>query len=80
MNFLKLTHNGETCLDFAIYANRKFMGENGDGGDDSYDSILQADVKNNKTFEKFFLDSPNSATEVICMTKLDGEAGHFSIR
>ncbi|KAL7648045.1 UNVERIFIED_CONTAM: hypothetical protein RMT77_001662 [Armadillidium vulgare] len=72
MNFFQLTHNGEKCVDFAIYANKKFMGENGDEDDDR-------DNKS-KTFEKFFLDSPKKATEVICMTKLDGEAGHFSIR
>ncbi|RXG54766.1 hypothetical protein Avbf_06696 [Armadillidium vulgare] len=73
MNFMELTQKEENFFDFGIYANKKFMGENGDE-----DYLEQLDI--DKMCEKFFLDSPMNATEVICMTKLDGEVGHFSVR
>ncbi|KAB7494678.1 hypothetical protein Anas_02690 [Armadillidium nasatum] len=71
LNFMQLTGK-EKKFDFAIYANKKFTG--GVGDEDDYQP------ESNDIWEEFCLDSPVNATEVICMTKLNGEAGHFTVR
>lgn len=71
LNFMRLTGK-EDEFDFAIYANKKFTG--GVGDEDDYHS------ETNDAWKDFCLDSPAKATEVICMNKLNGEAGHFSVR
>lgn len=73
LNFMQLSGKEGRKFDFAIYANKKFAGGKGDE-DDNYQS------ESKDTWKKFFIDSVEKANVVIFMKKLDGFAGHFSIR
>nr|XP_027235023.1 uncharacterized protein LOC113826353 [Penaeus vannamei] len=64
---------GETpFFDMVLYANKKFTGGVGDEDDSQPES--------NEAWRKYCLSSPDSATLVVGMTKLNGEAAHFSGR
>ncbi|KAG7177617.1 hypothetical protein Hamer_G008261 [Homarus americanus] len=61
-----------SCFDVVIYANKKFTGGIGDEDDE--------EVENNELWKQYFLEDPDTVSKVICMTKLNGEAAHFSGR
>lgn len=62
----------EKLFDFAVYANKKFTG--GIVDEDDYQP------ETNDIWREYCLQSPNDATEVVCIEKLNGEAGHFTVR
>lgn len=74
LNFMQLKEkDGGEKFDFAIYANKKFMG----GVGDEEGNFLP---ENKDMWKNFFVDSVTKANAVIIMKKLDGCAGHFAIR
>lgn len=59
-------------FDVVLYANKKFTGGVGDEDDRQPES--------SDLWKEYFLQDPDTADQVICMTKLNGEAAHFSGR
>ncbi|KAK8736795.1 hypothetical protein OTU49_004647, partial [Cherax quadricarinatus] len=74
----KMIPRGATIMEFnntkdvVIYANKKFVG--GVGDED------EVQPENNDIWKQYCLEDPDTATKVICMEKLNGEAAHFSVR
>ncbi|XP_047471215.1 uncharacterized protein LOC125026669 [Penaeus chinensis] len=64
---------GETSFfDMVLYANKKFTGGVGDEDESQPES--------NEAWKKYCISSPDSASLVVGMEKLNGEAAHFSGR
>ncbi|XP_071537269.1 uncharacterized protein [Panulirus ornatus] len=59
-------------FDVVLYANKKFTGGVGDEDD--------SQPANNDLWKDFFLQDPDTADQVVCMTKINGKAAHFSGR
>ncbi|KAK7074399.1 hypothetical protein SK128_008883 [Halocaridina rubra] len=62
----------ESYFDTVVYANKKFIG--GVGDED------ETQPENDLIWQQYCLQPPEVAKEVVCMTKLNGEAAHFSGR
>lgn len=65
-------HGQEKKFDVILYANKKFTG--GVGDED------ESQPENDDSWREYCLAPPETATDLICMTKLNGEAAHFSGR
>ncbi|XP_037784031.1 uncharacterized protein LOC119580142 [Penaeus monodon] len=65
-------HGQEKKYDVILYANKKFTG--GVGDED------ESQPENDDSWREYCLAPPETATDLICMTKLNGEAAHFSGR
>lgn len=65
-------HGQEKTYDVILYANKKFTG--GVGDED------ESQPENDDSWREFCLAPPETASELVCMTKLNGEAAHFSGR
>lgn len=64
---------GNSECSVAIYANRKFFQLD-------IDSLSGKNSSDHGTFDQYFIASASSATQVIAMEKVNGEAAHFSGR
>ncbi|XP_047470714.1 uncharacterized protein LOC125026359 [Penaeus chinensis] len=65
-------HGHEKKYEVILYANKKFTG--GVGDED------ESQPENDDSWREYCLAPPETATDLICMTKLNGEAAHFSGR
>ena len=63
--------HGHSSLDAVIYANKKFTGS---PIDEDNDDII------NHNWRDFFIKPYEDSVKVLCMEKINGEAGHFSGR